>query len=152
MIKSNLIIRLARSDDLADIDRCAKKAYAKYVERMAREPAPMHADFADQIDRGVVSIAIMDNAFAGFVVFYQQDEHIHLENVAVLPELAGRGIGQKLIGHVEQHAIDTGIKCVELYTNEAMHENFGLYVHLGYTEIDRREADGFQRVFYSKLL
>ena len=112
----------------------------------------MQANFADQISRQVVSIALADETIAGFVVFYERDNHMHLENVAVLPSYANRGIGKHLIEHVEKKTISAGLSAVELYTNEAMHENFGLYLHLGYTETDRRTDDGFHRVFYSKLL
>lgn len=112
----------------------------------------MHADFAMLVKGNDVSIASTDNGFAGFVVFYVRDDHMHLENIAVLPELTGQGIGSKLISHVEHQANMQAITKVELYTNEAMHENFGLYKHLGYAEVDRQEQDGFNRVFFSKNL
>ncbi|RNF49954.1 hypothetical protein EBI00_10755 [Marinomonas hwangdonensis] len=49
-------IRLASQADLAEIQICAKKAYEKYVVRIGREPAPMHADFAKLIDDGFISV------------------------------------------------------------------------------------------------
>jgi len=152
MPTQEVMVRSATTEDLPNIKHCAKLAYQKYIERMQREPAPMHADFAKLIDRNAVAVATSGHKFAGFVVFYKRDNHTHLENVAVQPELAGQGIGRILITHVEQQAIKHGITRIELYTNEVMHENFGLYKHLGYTETDRREEDGFNRVFYSKKL
>lgn len=151
MTSRDVIIRAATIEDLRAIDRCAKLAYRKYVERMDKEPAPMHADFKQLVASNAVSIAIKQDSFAGFVVFYEQDQHMHLENVAVQPDLAGQGIGRKLIEYVEHQAVISGISRIELYTNEMMHENFGLYKHLGFEETDRREEDGFKRVFFSKL-
>jgi len=145
-------IRKANSDDLPFIKDCARQAYARYLERMDREPAPMVADFKQQISDGIVSVATHKHRLAGFIVFYIRTHHMHLENVAVLPEFTGQGIGKALILHVEQASRTAGKDSIELYTNEAMHENFGLYEHLGYREIERKEESGFKRVFYSKTI
>lgn len=147
---SSAEIRSALETDLADIQACARKAYGKYVLRMGGEPAPMHADFASQIAEGCVDVATCESRFAGYVVFYPEGDHIHLENVAVLPEYSGRGIGKHLIEHVECAAREAGYEAVELYTNEAMTENLAMYPKIGYIEVDRRRQSGFNRVFFRK--
>jgi len=143
-------IRLALADDLADIQTCAHDAYARYVERLGRKPAPMIANFAGQIELGQVHTAICDSTFAGYVVFYGEGDHFHLENVAVNPEHAGKGIGKHLIAYVEKVARDEGLVAVELYTNEVMTENLAMYPKLGYVETGRKQQDGFNRVFFRK--
>lgn len=143
-------IRSAVEADLADIQSCARKAYAKYAGRMDREPAPMHADFASQIGKGCVDVATCESRFAGYVVFYPEGDHVHLENVAVLPEYSGRGVGKRLIEHVERATRTAGYEAVELYTNEAMAENLAMYPKLGYDEVGRRREAGFSRVFFRK--
>ncbi len=145
-----MLIRLATAEDLADIQTCARAAYAMYVDRMRREPAPMNADFASQIELGQVQAAYCESAFAGYVMFYREGDHLHLENVAVAPAHAGKGIGKKLVAYVEQAARDQGLAAVELYTNEAMTENLKMYPKLGYVETERRRQDGFKRVFFRK--
>lgn len=145
-------IRLATAKDLDDIQICAHDAYAVYVERMGREPAPMVAEFADQIERSQVHAAFCESAFAGYVVFYGEGDHLHLENVAVAPAYSGRGIGKKLVAYVEQTARAKGAAAVELYTNEAMTENIAMYPKLGYIETARKQQDGFNRVFYRKII
>lgn len=62
-------IRAALATDMVDIQTCARMAYAKYIQRIGREPAPMHADFASQIDKGYIDVATFDLQFAGYVVF-----------------------------------------------------------------------------------
>jgi ribosomal protein S18 acetylase RimI-like enzyme len=143
-------IRSATAGDLADIQSCARAAYAVYVERMGREPAPMIADFASQIELGQVQAALCESSFAGYVVFYCEGDHLHLENVAVVPAHAGKGIGKKLVAYVEQAAREKGLAAVELYTNEAMTENLAMYPKLGYIETERKQQDGFNRVFFRK--
>src|SRR5947209_4882678 len=96
------MIRLAVASDELEIRACAEQAYARYVPSMGRKPAPMVADFAAQIAAGQVYVATGDeDDFLGFIVFYAEDGHIMLENVAVLPRAAGRGVGKKLIGFCE---------------------------------------------------
>ncbi|MEH6457149.1 MAG: GNAT family N-acetyltransferase [Cocleimonas sp.] len=143
-------IRLATFDDLPDVQSCARAAYAKYVERMSQKPAPMIADFTSQIKLEQVHIAICDSFFAGYVVFYQDTNHLHLENVAVVPAHSGKGIGKQLIEYVEHAALKKGLHAVELYTNEAMTENLAMYPSLGYVETGRKQQDGFYRVFFRK--
>ncbi len=112
----------------------------------------MIADFAGQIKDRQVYVAEYQSLLAGYVVFYPNQDHIHLENIAVRPSLAGQGIGKKLFNYVEQAASEKGFKTIELYTNEAMTENLDMYPRLGYVEIDRHQQDGFNRVFFRKLL
>jgi len=112
----------------------------------------MIADFADQVSKGIVSVAIKNDELLGYVVYYLLDECMHLENVAVLPKHIGLGIGKQLIQHVEQAAKANGVSCVELYTNEMMHENLIMYPKLGYLETERKMQSGFKRVFFSKLV
>jgi GNAT superfamily N-acetyltransferase len=83
-------------------------------------------------------------------VFYPEGDHILLENVAVLPSAAGKGIGKALIGFCEDEARRRGFGSVHLYTNERMAENLSIYPRLGYVEVARRVEDGFNRVFFAK--
>lgn len=146
-------IRPARSDDAAAVQACAEAAYALYVERIGRKPAPMIADFATQIADGLVHVATdAEDRVTGYVVFYPRDGSMHLENVAIDPARQGTGLGRALIAFVEERARADGLSGVELYTNARMTENQKLYPRLGYQEIDRRTEDGFERIYYRKAL
>ena len=145
-------IRKAAKSDLPEIETCAADAYAMYVDRIGREPAPMVADFASAIEKEQLYVALEDEQLAGFVVFYPQRDHVHLENVAVSPEFQKRGIGSGLIEFVEQQARAEGYCRLELYTNAKMTENLELYPRLGYRQFDRRIENGFDRVYFCKTL
>ena len=152
-----LRIRPAEAQDLAAITACAEAAYAKYVARIGKKPAPMVADFASQIAVGQVHVAVaQDKAveveILGYVVCYPKDGLLHLENVAVRPEAQGRGAGRALIDFVEDKARLEELPAIELYTNAKMTENLALYPALGYRETERRTEDGFDRVFFVKEL
>ncbi|MDX1423296.1 MAG: GNAT family N-acetyltransferase [Kiloniellales bacterium] len=145
-----MTIRPATGGDLAHVQACAKAAYALYVARIGKAPAPMVADFQAQIAAGQVYVAEADGEVAGFVVLYPRRDHLHVENVAVFPARQGLGLGGALLAFAEQEARRRRLAAVELYTNAKMTENLALYPRLGYREIDRREEAGFSRVFYRK--
>ena len=147
------MIRLAVAGDEPEIRDCAEQAYARYVPLMGRKPAPMVADFAGQIAAGQIYVATDDqDAFQGFIVFYAEEGHILLENVAVLPRAAGRGVGRALIGFCENAARQRGMNAVHLYTNEKMTDNLSIYPKFGYVEVTRRKEHGFNRVYFEKSL
>ncbi|MEP3279083.1 MAG: GNAT family N-acetyltransferase [Stappiaceae bacterium] len=147
------MIRTARTDDVPAIQACAELAYEKYTARIGQAPAPMIADFAAQVRLRQTRVIEGENArLLGFIVFYPRGEHMHLENVAILPECAGQGLGRRLISYCEETARALGLNSIELYTNARMTENLRLYPTLGYVETDRRLEDGFDRVFFRKLL
>ncbi len=146
-----MTVRRATPADLAAIQAIARAAYAIYVERMGREPAPIVADFASQIAAGQVHV--LDAAgVAGYAVIYRRGDHLHLENVAVDPARQGEGLGRRLLDFVEAEARRRGLAAIELYTNIHMTENQRLYPALGYVETGRRTEDGFARVFYRKAV
>jgi len=127
-----------------------REAYAPYVPRIGREPAPMTADYAGLIGRSEVWVADEAGRVVGVLVLRPGATGLLLENVAVVPERQGRGIGRVLIAFAERKARDLGLTEISLYTNERMVENIHLYRKLGYVETDRRVEDGFARVFFRK--
>ena len=145
-------IRRATGADVPLIKACACDAYRFYIPRMGRPPAPLQADYADQVRRGQISVIGEGKVLFGFVVFYPRGDKMHLENVAVQPSYQGQGYGGWLIAFVEDQARRGGFVAVELYTNEKMFENIEMYRRLGYVECDRRNLDGYDRVFFRKAL
>ena len=147
------MIRQADTSDEPEIRDCAEQAYSRYVPLIGRKPAPMIADFVAQIAAGEVYVATdVHDTFQGFIVFYAEEGHILLENVAVLPRAAGRGVGRALIGFCENAARQRGMNAVHLYTNEKMTDNLSIYPKLGYVEVGRRTESGFNRVYFKKAL
>lgn len=145
-----MTIRAARAGDLDGVRACAKAAYGRYVPRIGKEPAPMVADFAAQIEAGQVHVIAPGGQVAGFIVLYPRGDHLHVENVAVVPDRQGQGLGRTLLAFAEAEARRQGVAAIELYTNAKMTENLALYPRLGYVETGRREEAGFSRVFYRK--
>ena len=147
-------IRLARPGQSRAVRNCVRAAYARYVERIGREPAPMSADYDNLIARGTVYVLQprdLEEVYG--VLVLRADAHVlWIDNIAVCPEHQHRGYGRQLLGFAEQQAREARLMELSLYTHELMVENIRLYTHVGYVEVDRRLDDGFPRVFMSKHL
>ena len=129
-----------------------ERAYALYVPRIGRRPAPMDADYAAHVADGEVAVLDEDGAIAGVVVWRPERDHGFIDNVAVDPARQGRGIGRLLIAYVEGEAARRGLGELRLYTNAKMTENLALYPKIGWTEYEHRVEDGFDRVFFRKRI
>jgi ribosomal protein S18 acetylase RimI-like enzyme len=145
-------IRLAEPADLDAIQRIVREAYALYVPRIGKEPAPMTADYAALVDAREVRVATDTDVVVGVLVVRPVEGALHLENVAVADRAKGRGIGRALVRYAEDEARELGFGAVELYTNAKMTENLSLYPHLGYVETGRRSEAGFDRVYFRKAI
>ena len=150
---STSAIRIAEAADVPAIMRCAELAYEKYVERIGKKPMPMIQDFGKAVADRIIWVVETDGVLAGFMIAYEKTQNsLHVENVAVPPEHQGKGLGRQLLAFAEEIAHERGLPQIDLYTNEKMTENLALYPRLGFAETDRREEDGFARVYYEKRL
>jgi GNAT superfamily N-acetyltransferase len=147
-----LTVRRADERDAAALTAVADLAYRDYVPRIGRPPAPMTADYASAIRGGLVWVAAADDEVVGLLVLAARQDHLLIENIAVLPGWQRRGVGAQLMALAEDQAGRLGLDEIRLYTNEAMTENLAYYPGQGYAETHRAEQDGFRRVFFSKRL
>ena len=149
---SPMHIRRAVPDDVTAVKAVVEAAYALYVPRIGREPAPMTADYAGLVAADDVWVGETDGHVVGVLVIRASGDALELENVAVDPAAQGLGHGRALVAFAETHARELGLEAVELYTNEAMTENIELYPRLGYAETTRRVENGYRRVYFRKTL
>lgn len=146
-------IRLGQPADAPALAQIAQAAYAKYLPRMKRAPAPMNADFAAHCRRDLVYVCAGETGdLLGYAVLLRKGETPLLDNIAVLPQAQGQGIGARLLAQVEADLAAAGDAAYSLYTNEAMHENLGWYQRHGFVETHRRTEDGYRRVYLRKQL
>lgn len=142
----------AMARDLSAIRACAEAAYAVYVPRIGRQPAPMRADFAGHLAREELFAAYREGEVVGYIVLYPRADHLHVENLAVGVSQQGKGIGRALMDFAQAQAVRLNLAAIELYTNAKMTENLTLYPKLGFVETGRRTEDGFDRVYFRKAL
>ncbi|MGI9354998.1 MAG: GNAT family N-acetyltransferase [Rhizobiaceae bacterium] len=145
-------IRPATTGDIDFLEACAADAYAQYFEAIGRKPAPMVFDFEAQLGEMPIEMMMNDGGSVGYLVWHLRADHLFLESIAVTSAQQGRGFAGLAMAYLEKTAIAAGRKAIELYTNEKMTANLGLYPHLGFVEIERREEEGFNRIYFRKIL
>jgi len=84
---------------------------------------------------GDIYIAEESDKIVGFIIFreenYNTGKQIMIEELVVLKELQGRGIGKALVMQVERYCKRSKIKTIHLSTSKRA-PAFGFYKHLGY--------------------
>jgi ribosomal protein S18 acetylase RimI-like enzyme len=145
-----MAIRPATEADLPAVVDIVERAYEPWIERIGRRPAPMDNDYAALIAAGVVFVLADGARTAGIVVVHAEADHLVIDNVAVDPDLQGRGHGHALLAFAEARAAELGLPEIRLYTNARMTENIDLYRRLGWRDFDRHQERGFLRVYFRK--
>lgn len=145
-------IRKATLDDLAEVERLVAAAFALYVPRMGRRPAPMDDDYRARIEAGEVDVLVDAEGIGGVVVLETDHDPSVLETIAIAERLRGRGLGRILVAHAEAASRAAGCRTISLFTHEKMTENQAIYPRLGFVETHRAHQNGFDRVFFAKSL
>ena len=106
------------------------------------------ADIAAQLDdakRLVAAVvptqffaAVVDGAVVGWCELRRRDGVAQIEDVEVLEEFRGRGLGRAIV----QHALDEGLRGGDLVYLEALADDWPreLYAKLGFTVVGRRDV------------
>ena len=145
-------IRPASISDLPEIQRIVHDAYVEYVDRIGKPPAPMRDDYRKHILAHEAWVILNETDVTGILILIPQADHLLLDNVAVDPRIHGKGLGRALIEFAEREAARRGYNEIRLFTHQKMHENLLTYPRLGYEETGRGTQDGFDRVFFRKLI
>jgi N-acetylglutamate synthase-like GNAT family acetyltransferase len=148
----HLIVRQAKTGDVPAIRKCIVEAFSPYIVRVGKPPAPMLLDFEAHTRSHHIWVAEYMNTVVGVLVQYQTPEGFYIDTVAALPSLQGHGVGRALLEFAEQEALRHGFESLYLCTNSKMLENQALYIKIGYSEYERKQMEGYDRVFYRKSL
>lgn len=145
----------AELGEMADIERSAGLAFhAVGMSEIADDEPPGPAELDGFRRAGLAWVAVdgADRPMA-YLVAEPVDGNLHIEQVSVHADAAGRGWGRSLIDHAGAHAARLGLAALTLTTFGAVPWNAPYYRRLGFRtmredeltpglrEIRRREAD-----------
>jgi len=147
----SISIRSGLGQDQPELERIATEAYQQYIPMMGKKPAPMLADYAAHLARDTVYVAGDGKTVIGYAILISKADGWWLENIAVDPAHAGKGVGTALIARLEDD-LARQTDYYQLYTNRLMLRNIDWYLRLGFIETGRRLEDGYERVFFRKTL
>ena len=133
---ATLMIRRAEPSQVSQLAECIDEAYSIYTGRIDDLPA-VSEEIADAIERHRVWIAEDGHQVMGVMILVVNDFFLMLENIAVRPSSAGKGVGRALIEQAEQDCRALGLSEIRLSTHEGMPENVAIYSRLGWQETGR---------------
>ena len=87
-------MRPAVAADAPSVRALVRAAYAKWIPRIGREPRPMTADYERAIREHELTLLFVDGELAALLELVPHADHVFIENVAVLPERQGQGLGR----------------------------------------------------------
>jgi len=136
-----VVFRSARSEEIETIRALERASARRFVGLMddlaADEPSPA-AVLTIRIGEGGLIVAEEDGAIVGFVMFRRVEARAYVEQLDVLPAVAGRGIGAALLDAVAARARAAGLDGLSLSTFREVPWNAPYYRRLGLVEV----ADG----------
>jgi GNAT superfamily N-acetyltransferase len=146
--------RRATLPDAGTVREITRAAYTKWIGVIGREPKPMTANYQQAVVDHIIDLFEEDGRPVALIEVIpapsRQPLHLLIENVAVLPDLHGRGIGGLLLGHAETVARSLRLNELRLYTNAMFSTNIAFYAHRGFSEFLREPIAGFGEVVHMK--
>jgi GNAT superfamily N-acetyltransferase len=145
-------LRRAGPNDAEKVRDLVSDAYSQYIPLIGRTPIPMLTDYADAIRSHEVWVLDADGTIVGVLELDPRPDHLWLENVAVLPDRQGRGLGRVLLEHAEGVARERELPEIRLLTNERYVANIATYERHGYVETHRQPHLGTDLVHFAKTI
>jgi N-acetylglutamate synthase-like GNAT family acetyltransferase len=143
--------RRATSADVGTIREIPRAAYSKWVPVIGREPKPMTADYEHAVAEHVIDLCEQGSLPIALIELIPTPSYLLIENVAVLPDRHGNGIGGLLLDRAEAIARSLGLSELRLYTNAMFATNIAFYTRRGFEEFMREpHASGSEVVHMKK--
>lgn len=132
-----MALRRATLADAKAIRDLTRSAYAKWVPLIGREPLPMTVNYGRAVIDHWIDLYESNGAVVALVEVVPHAQHLLIENIAVSPDIQGKGIGELLLDHAEKIARSIHLSEMRLYTNAAFVSNIAFYAHRGFQEYHR---------------
>lgn len=145
MVDGLIIRQITENDSLEDLTDLLHRAYKQLADMGLKYLATYQSveQTGERIAKGVCFVAELEGKIVGTVTYYPPDESfaskkLYLSETAWLgqmgvePVLQKKGIGLKLVNHVEEYIGSIGIKSIGLDTSEEASHLIDWYNKLGY--------------------
>jgi GNAT superfamily N-acetyltransferase len=129
--------RRATSADAGAVREITRAAYAKWIPVIGREPKPMTANYEQAVADHIIDLFEESGRPIALIEVIPRPSHLLIENVAVLPDQHGKGIGGLLLKRADAIARSLGLSELRLYTNALFSANISFYAHRGFEEFLR---------------
>jgi ribosomal protein S18 acetylase RimI-like enzyme len=143
----NLQIRRAipeQANELTSI-ALASKAHWGYPQRWLEIWKPQLTFSPEYFEKNEAWVAVVDESPIGFYTLQEENGNACIENLWVLPEFIGKGVGKRLFLHAVELARQRGFTILQL---EADPNAAGFYEKMGMYKVNehRYEVEGQPRI------
>jgi GNAT superfamily N-acetyltransferase len=133
--------RRATAADAVTVRDITHAAYAKWIPVIGRKPKPMTADYDKAVVNNVIDLLEEDGQPIALIEMIPEPSfepaHLLIENIAVMPERHGEGIGSVLLERAQSIARGFGVNEMRLYFHEKLTANHLFYARRGFVEFLR---------------
>lgn len=150
-------IRQAREEDCKAILHCLAAAFAPYRDQYT--PAAYIDTVLDpsslrsRMQSMHILVAVADGVIVGTVGASAHGEEGHLRGMAVLPQVRGAGVADRLLKTIEEWLLEQGCRRVSLDTTKPLEAAMKFYEKHGYARSGRvSEFFGMDLIEYVKPL
>jgi GNAT superfamily N-acetyltransferase len=139
-VSRGAVVRAAASDDVPLLARIEVRAGERFrevgLDAIADDDPPPDAELLAHVHDGTAWVVELDGQVVGYAVASVVDDEGHLDQVSLVPEVAGRGLGRALVEQVLTWSAGRGFDAVTLTTFRDVEWNGPLYRHLGFVDLD----------------
>lgn len=115
-----------------------------YSPEAMQAVTPLRDEIVRRFDEGPLWVAVANDEIVGTVSVVPEPEWLYIRSIAVLPQVQGLGVGQKLLETVERYAIENGFDKLFLYTTYFSSSALRLYEKNGFYKVrDTPEEEWF---------
>ena len=133
--------RRATAADAATVRDITHAAYAKWIAVIGRKPKPMTVDYDKAVVKNVIDLLEEDGRPIALIEMIpelsSEPAHLLIENIAVMPQRHGEGIGSVLLKRAHSVGRSFGAKELRLYFHEKFVANHLFYARRGFVEFAR---------------
>ena len=130
--------RRASELDFETVFAMHREAFRAHIERLwgTWDENWQRHNFRREYSESTCEVIVVDGSPAGFIQHVEESDCVRVWNVALRPELRGRGIGTALMQELQERAGERGVELrLRVFpSNERAHR---FYTRLGFREISR---------------
>lgn len=146
--------RRATPADAATVRDITHAAYTKWIAVIGRKPKPMTADYDKAVVINVIDLLEEDGRPIALIEMIPElsfePAPLLIENIAVMPERHGEGIGSGLLERAQVVARSLGVNEMRLYFHEKFVANQLFYAHRGFVEFMREPHPASGEIVHMK--